>query len=52
MFLAQALSSDGSCQHIVNQVALKRALGGCATMRYGYGRLLSGALTPARADDR
>jgi hypothetical protein len=26
MFLAQALSADGSCQHIVNQVALKRAL--------------------------
>jgi hypothetical protein len=39
MRLAQALSADGSCQHIVNQVALKRALGGlprCATDTGAY----------------
>ncbi len=44
MFLAQALSRDGSCQHIVNQVALKRALGGlprCATDTGAYCRARS-----------
>jgi hypothetical protein len=44
MFLAQALSADGSCQHIVNQVALKRALGGlprCATDTGAYCRARS-----------
>jgi len=31
MFLAQALSADRSCQHIVNQVALQRLAGGLST---------------------
>jgi hypothetical protein len=44
MFVAQALSAEGSCQHIVNQVALKRALGGlprCATDTGAYCRARS-----------
>lgn len=41
MFLAQIVSADGSCQHVVNQSALKRLLGAlptCSTHTGGYCR--------------
>jgi hypothetical protein len=41
MFLSQALNADRSCQHIVNQAAMNRLLGGlrpCSTSTGGYCR--------------
>lgn len=41
MFLAQVMSADGSCRHIVNQAATQRLLGGlplCSTSTGGYCR--------------
>lgn len=39
MFVAQAMSSDRSCQHVVNQAAINRLIGGlpgCSTHTGGY----------------
>src|SRR3972149_3387023 len=39
MFLAQALSADGSCQNVVNAAAMQRLVGGltvCSTHTGGY----------------
>lgn len=44
MFLAQVMSADRSCQHIVNQAATQRLLGGlplCSTHTGGYCRARS-----------
>lgn len=41
MFLAQVMSADGSCRHIVNQAATQRLLGGlplCSSSTGGYCR--------------
>ena len=41
MFITQALSADRSCQNIVNQVSVKRLIGGltpCSTYTGGYCR--------------
>ena len=46
MFVTQALSADRSCQHIVNQAAMKRLVDGlpvCSTHTGGYCRARQGS---------
>ena len=51
LFLAQALSADGSCRQVVNDALVKRVIGGTEARQYGHRWLLSGTGTSAAEDD-